>query len=101
MNEVLFRKANDRIDDHAEQHGAIAEPVEFYCECSDRDCTERISIGAQEFENVRDKTTQFLVLPGHETPEIEFVVTRTPVYLVVQKTGEAAEFATEHLDEEA
>ena len=46
------------------------------------------------------RPTQFLVLPGHETPEIEFVVTLTPIYLLVQKTGEAAEVVIDHLDDD-
>ena len=50
MNEVLFRKANDRIDQKAEEDGVI-EPVAFYCECSDRDCTERIPYLRQRVRN--------------------------------------------------
>ena len=100
MNEVLFRKANDRIDDTAERQGRGAESIEFYCECSDRDCTERIPISGSEFEMVRARPTQFLVRPGHQEPDVEFVVTETPLYLVVQKTGEAAEIVTEHLEDD-
>ncbi len=37
MNEVLFRKANDRIDESAGEHASPAEEVAFYCECSDRE----------------------------------------------------------------
>jgi hypothetical protein len=99
MNEVLFRKANDRIEDSAEEHASSAEPVAFYCECSDRDCTERILITAQEFENVREHDAQFLVRPDHDVPSVEIVVTSTPLYLIVEKTGEAAEFVTEHLED--
>ena len=78
MNEVLFRKANDRIDESAGEHASPAEEVAFYCECSDRDCTERILITAQEFENVREHDAQFLVRPGHDVPSVEIVVTSTP-----------------------
>jgi hypothetical protein len=100
MNEVLFRKANDRIDETAERQGRAAEPIEFYCECSDRDCAERIPISAHEFETVRAKPTQFIVKPGHEVAEIEHVVLRNPLYQVVEKTGEAAEYVTEKLDDD-
>jgi hypothetical protein len=41
---------------------------------------------------------QFLVRPGHEVPGVEIVVTSTPLYLVVEKTGEAAEYVAEHLE---
>ena len=47
---------------------------------------------------VRARPTQFLVRPGHQEPDVEFVVTETPLYLVVQKTGEAADVVTEHLE---
>jgi hypothetical protein len=99
MNEVLFRKANDRIETSADQQDRSREPVEFYCECSDRDCVERIVISADEFENVREHDAQFIVRPDHEVPSVETVVTRTDLYLVVEKTGEAAEFVTERLDD--
>jgi hypothetical protein len=94
MNEVLFRKANDRIDEKADPD----EVIEFYCECSNRDCDVRIPITAHEFETVRTRPTQFLVRPGHEIPDIERVVGRTPLYLVVEKAGEAADFVAEQLD---
>jgi len=100
MNEVLFRKANDRIEDSADQQAPPARaPVAFYCECSDRDCTERIAISADEFENVREHDAQFIVRPDHDVPSVEKVVTRTSLYLVVEKTGEAAECVTEQLDD--
>ena len=99
MNEVLFRKASDRIDDKAAPRTVPGEAIAFYCECSDRDCNERMLITAHEFENVRARPTQFLVRPGHEKPDIETITTRTPLYLVVEKTGEAAEFVTEQLDD--
>ncbi len=99
MNEVLFRKANDRIDDHSEDRAQPGETIDFYCECSDVNCVERLAITAHEFEHVRARPTQFLVRPGHEDPELETVVTRTPLYLVVEKVGEAAEFVKDALDE--
>jgi hypothetical protein len=99
MNEVLFRKANDRIEDKAEEQAARNQTISFYCECSEIDCTNRITISGVEFENVRSRPTQFLVCPGHEQPDIETVVLETPAYRVVEKSGEAAEFVTEELDE--
>jgi|SRR4051812_46007116 hypothetical protein len=99
MNEVLFRKANDRIDARAEQDVSSAETVAFYCECADRGCTDRILISGQEFQHVREHTAQFLIRPDHDVPSLEIVVTRTRLYLVVEKTGEAAEFVTQHLDD--
>jgi hypothetical protein len=99
LNEVLFRKANDRIDEQAEEQDRADEKIAFYCECSDRDCVERIPISAHEFETVRTRRSQFIVRPGHEVTQIEQVVTRTPLYLVVEKVGKGAEVVEDALDE--
>ena len=94
-NEVLFRKANDRIDESTEEHGSPAETVAFYCECSDRDCVERVEMNGPEYEVIRSDPTQFVVLPGHLRLEVEEVVRRAPEFLVVRKIGNAAELAVE------
>lgn len=99
LNEVLFRKANERIQDAAQQHAVPDVPIGFYCECADRDCTEQLVITAHEFQNVRTRSTQFVIRPGHEQPEIETVITQTPLYLVVEKTGHAAKVVEEALDD--
>jgi len=99
LNEVLFREANERIQAAAEQHAVPDVPIGFYCECADRDCTEQLVLTAKEIEGVRTRSTQFIVRPGHELPEIETVITETPLYLVVEKTGEAAEVVIDYLED--
>jgi len=37
---------------------------------------------------------------AHDAPSVEIVVTRTPLYLIVEKTREAAEHVTEHLEDQ-
>lgn len=95
LNEALFRNANERIRDHAQEHGADSGTMAFYCECSDRDCVERVEISGPEYEVVRSDPTQFVVLPGHLRLEVEEVVRRAPGFLVVRKVGEAARVAAE------
>ena len=95
LNEALFRNANERIRDHAHEHGADGGTMAFYCECSDRDCVERVEISGPEYEVVRSEPTQFLVLPGHLRLEVEEVVRRAPGFLVVSKIGKAARVAAE------
>jgi hypothetical protein len=95
LNEALFRNANERIRDHAQEHGADGGRIAFYCECSDRDCVERVEITGPEYEVIRSDPTQFLVLPGHLRLEVEEVVRRGTGFLVVRKIGEAAKVAVE------
>lgn len=90
-NEAAFRGINERIARLGRRHGS--ETLELVCECSDAECTERISMGAEAYERVRAEPTYFLVVPGHETAGIERVVRREAGLCVVEKGGEAAEIA--------
>jgi hypothetical protein len=63
---------------------------------------ERIGIRLAEYEAVRAHPSRFLVLPGHERPDIERVVGEGDGYFIVEKTGGGAEVAHEtdpHPDE--
>jgi len=95
-NEVLFRKANDQIEHHAQSLG-IDERVAFFCECADRDCTERIYATIGEYERAHESPTRFLLLPGHEQPGIEHVTDRTLAYVVVEKEGPGGALAASEL----
>ena len=90
-NETMFREINERIEDIAASHGPEDGHVyEFFCECSNRDCTLRVELTVAAYEGVRREAAQFVVAPGHELPEIEDVVARGPGFQVVRKRGGAA-----------
>jgi hypothetical protein len=92
-NEALFREVNENIAGLEERYGETpTEPV-FICECANADCAEHLAVDAEIYRRVREQPRLFVVLPGHEVPEIERVVERHDGYLVVKKTGEAGEVA--------
>ena len=95
-NETLFRSVNENIEESAASGQIDEHRFEFFCECSNLDCTLLLPMTVSEYEQVRADSRQFVVAPGHELPEIEAVITRTDAYQVVVKEGEAAEFVTEH-----
>jgi hypothetical protein len=95
-NETLFRSVNENIEDAAQSSQLDEHVFEFFCECSNLDCTLLLPLTLSEYERVRADPRQFVVAPGHELPEIEIVVDRSSAYQVVVKQGEAAEFVTEH-----
>jgi hypothetical protein len=95
-NETLFRSVNENIEDAATSSQLDEHTFEFFCECSNIDCTLLLPMTLPEYERVRADPTQFVVAPGHELPEIESVVTRAGAYQIVVKEGKAAEFASEH-----
>jgi hypothetical protein len=85
-NEVLFRDVNERVKRLDAAHGL--PPTEFWdflCECGHADCIERVSLTVNEYEHVRSSPIQFIVVPGHELPEVEHVIELTERYAVVEK----------------
>ena len=92
-NELLFRDLNEQVEFVATPVDADGSTFEFFCECSNLDCTLRLPLSLAEYENVRSDPTLFVVAPGHELPEIEEVLRRTDTYQAVRKEGEAARLA--------
>jgi hypothetical protein len=93
-NELLFRDLNEQVELVATPLDPDGRTFEFFCECSNVDCTLRLAISLAEYEDVRSDSTLFVVAPGHDLPEIEEVIRRTEAYQVVRKEGEAARLAT-------
>jgi hypothetical protein len=98
-NDAAFREANERIEQTAESLG-VATTVPFICECADTNCTTVIRLPLSEYEAIRVLPTLFMNAPGHEVagrPHLR-VVSRHETYVVIEKTGKAAEIVTQ-LDE--
>jgi hypothetical protein len=93
-NEALFRQTNEAIE-RGLWPGEERKIVRFRCECAQLDCQNAVELTLEEYEAVRANPVRFVVLPGHELPEVERVVERQPGYLVVEKQGEAATRAAE------
>lgn len=96
-NEVMFRAINERIRELAERFGHVAgEGIAFVCECADETCVERVTLTAEQYDDVRAIPARFVVVQGHEaTPLVERVVFRSVEFVIVQKIGIAAEIARE------
>jgi hypothetical protein len=80
-NEALFREVNERIREITTWDSG----VEFLCECGDADCTQPIVMTVEEYERVRSHPTRFLVVAGHEAPDVERVVEENERFAVVEK----------------
>jgi hypothetical protein len=93
-NETLFRQVNERLKELGEGFSIVAERADFVCECSDERCAEAVQLTLEEYERVRSDARWFLVVRGHERPEIESAVWDLGErVLVVQKRDEAADMA--------
>ena len=94
-NEALFREVNERVEAIARMHGQDDHIYEFYCECSNVDCTLHVPATIAEYEAVRAHPSRFLVFPSHDLPDIERVVDRAERFWVIEKVGEAGELVAE------
>ena len=89
-NESAFRTLNERLEERVlERNGDSETELLIVCECSQEECTERISLSVGEYELVRSRSRMFIVLAGHADPRVERVVIRNGAHEIVEKSGEA------------
>jgi hypothetical protein len=98
-NQIIFRRANQHVPKDltvlksVAQNEELTELVEdiesttigFYCECSDEKCRSRIAMTPEDYLALHRTEKQFLVLPGHEIPDIEHVIVSSKDYNVIEK----------------
>jgi hypothetical protein len=84
LNEALFRRVNDEVEAVNARFGRI-EHLSVVCECGDGDCMATFDVATSEYEQIRANPQRFLVLPGHESPDVETVVASGDGYAVVEK----------------
>ena len=97
-NQVAFRKLNaklkkmiDELDQIAVERGMdkhtfqTNQVYQFYCECSDENCRERIPMRFDTYEKAHEEDDTFTILRGHEVPVIEEIVYTKSNYAVVKK----------------
>jgi hypothetical protein len=85
LNEAIFRQVNEQIEKLTERFDATAQRMTVVCECADGGCTAQIGVTVSEYEQVRSDGRRFLVMPGHELPEVEEIVDEHDGYRVVRK----------------
>jgi hypothetical protein len=93
-NEELFLVVNREIEKLEEKLGH-SEMLTLLCECSQKHCLHTLDVEPAVYQRVRLNPLLFLLVPGHEDPEVERVIERTPQFLVVEKVGRTAEAVRE------
>ena len=95
-NETVFRAVNREIEHASEELGD--RELEVLCECGSTGCRGLVAVSADVYDSVHERRDRFLVLPGHEHPEIETVIERSEGYVIVDKFGDAEKIAEEEHD---
>jgi hypothetical protein len=90
-NEAAFRALNESLE--ASVHSGRSEDdfAGFVCECGDLDCDMTVRVTLPTYESIRRNSLLFLLVPGHEAPDVEDVVDGGDGYVVVRKHDEASE----------
>jgi hypothetical protein len=85
-NEKLFREVNERVKEVQANFQSGPDP-QWVCECGDETCFDKLTVPLDEYHEVRSRDNWFLVVVGHEKPDVERVVDHRDGFLVVQKDG--------------
>jgi hypothetical protein len=94
-NEATIRDVNEGIE-RGQWPGEEDTPVGFRCECARLGCNRLIELTVREYEEIRANPRRFVVIPGHEFPDLEIVVEARQGYIIVEKLDQAAEVAERH-----
>jgi hypothetical protein len=98
LNEAIFRQVNEQIRDLNRDLGAEEGTMTVICECGYSDCTERLELTAAAYERVRNDSRLYVVVRGHEIPDVERVVEQADGYDVVRKDEGAPAELSRKLD---
>jgi hypothetical protein len=89
-NESALREVNEAIE-RGVWPGDEDSLVAFRCECASLDCDRLLEVTPNEYERVRSEPRRFLLVRGHELPDVETVVEVHDRYAVVEKREGAGE----------
>jgi hypothetical protein len=92
-NEALAREVNERVGEVAASWYGAEEQLEFVCECSLDECSDRVRLRMAEYSHVRSSPLWFVMMPQHFAPDLELEVERVGGYLVAEKIGPGADIA--------
>ena len=92
INEALFRNVNEGIR-RGRRDPAGAATLAIRCECGTLGCNRLFDVPLAVYEAVRAHPQRFLLLEGHDVPEVEAVVEHHPGFDVVQKLGATGDIA--------
>ncbi len=85
-NETIFRDMNEWTQDANDALARPGHPMDAYlCECSDRLCSQPISLTRSEYEAVRAVAVRFAIALNHENPEIDRVIFENERFATVEK----------------
>ncbi|HZB75096.1 MAG TPA: hypothetical protein VE526_02640 [Solirubrobacteraceae bacterium] len=90
INESLYRNVNEGIRAGQPDPG---QTLAVRCECGALGCNRLMDVPYAVYESVRAHPRRFMLLSGHDVPEVEVVVERHGTFDIVEKLGETGDIA--------
>jgi len=90
-NESAFRALNESLEASVHRGRPAEDFAGFVCECGDTDCDATVRLDLPTYESIRQDAQLFVILPGHDVPDVEDVVDGSGGYVVVRKHEDAAD----------
>ena len=85
-NETIFREMNEWTEEANDARLGRDRPADVYlCECSDRRCSDPITLTRREYEAVRAVPIRFAIVVNHENPEIDRVLLENERFATIEK----------------
>ena len=89
-NESVFRALNESLEASLHRGRPDGDRAGFICECGNPACDETVRVELPAYESVRADAQLFIVLPGHEAPDAEDLVSDRDGYVIVRKHADVA-----------
>jgi len=93
--EAAIRDVNEGIE-RGQWPGDEDTPIGFRCECARVGCNRLVELTVRQYEQIRSHPRRFVVVPGHELPDVETVVATRPSYVIVEKRDQAGAVAEQN-----
>ncbi|HTT28342.1 MAG TPA: hypothetical protein VMG37_08020 [Solirubrobacteraceae bacterium] len=93
--ESAIRDVNEGIE-RGQWPGDEDTPIGFRCECARVGCNQLVELTVRQYEQIRSHPKRFVVVPGHERPDVETVVATRPGYVIVEKRDQAGAVAEQN-----
>lgn len=86
QNRAIFREVNERVRELSLEQELVPwiERAEYFCECGEAGCLERIELTPAEFEAARSDESTFVISPRHVSP-VFAIVEEMRDYLIVER----------------
>jgi hypothetical protein len=92
--ESTFREANEKLEGRVVELSLTDKRTPYLCECDDIRCTSIVLLTLSEYESVRRKPRQFVVIPDHHSSP-DAVVEEYEGFTIIEKTGDEARLVEE------